>query len=677
MTTYVDASVRLAPLEKLAAGRNLLLKKLPWLRPALITLIPELTNDDKVCPTMFVTPRAMLVINEKFLSKLTAAKTATLLAHEVNHILRGTFSRGDELNVYRSKRTAFLWNIACDIPINDWLRANGFGFVTYAELGDAAPPPAMQLDNPDGTAAVFSTTYGFQPNLTTEQYYDLLQQHPLYKDAATFDKALQSALDALNAFAPVLQRPNPSSSDQSVEDTDDASASEECEHDHSDECEHGEQSDSDAESDAFAPVQSAMAYDLIEKGWTISKAGRRTVLTAPDSSESWAQAADVRLNVGDRVLVPLGLSPDSAPFNGIYEVTTVGTVSTGSFTTLMRAQDCWRSIDLCVFGQPGAHGKTVECSVGVLSGRRFTVTAVPDKLDVDPFTWALSQPQQGQGSNQSGQPKPGACASGGCTGGHLGDDSPFGPGGQQQSEGRSAVDIERMAKQTAEELLQHAQSDSAGSVPGDLLLWAKELVKPPVIKWQLKLAQATSRELEIVRGFHETSYDHFSRRQSGMGYGPGRPVMGRLISPVPKVVGVIDTSGSMLMEGALDRAVSEFLALVRRLQTPVQFIANDAADNGIHTIKDPRDIKKYLVGGGGTDFRPVFEKLSERKHRPHLAVVFTDGCGPAPDKRPPFRLIWVITGRYGSKPYTANGPVTYGRFIFINEDRVTHTEGRE
>jgi len=62
-------------------------------------------------------------------------------------------------------------------------------------------------------------------------------------------------------------------------------------------------------------------------------------------------------------------------------------------------------------------------------------------------------------------------------------------------------------------------------------------------------------------------------------------------------------------------------------------------------------------GGGGTDFRPVFEWLDHHQYRPDLLVYFTDAEGRFPAKEPDFPVIWLIKGK---------SPVAFGTRIQLN-----------
>ena len=64
-----------------------------------------------------------------------------------------------------------------------------------------------------------------------------------------------------------------------------------------------------------------------------------------------------------------------------------------------------------------------------------------------------------------------------------------------------------------------------------------------------------------------------------------------------------------------------------------------------------------VSGGGGTDFRPVFEWLEAQGIPPALLVYFTDAEGPFPEFEPNFPVIWLVKG---------NEPVPWGQRIQLN-----------
>lgn len=47
------------------------------------------------------------------------------------------------------------------------------------------------------------------------------------------------------------------------------------------------------------------------------------------------------------------------------------------------------------------------------------------------------------------------------------------------------------------------------------------------------------------------------------------------------------------------------------------------------------------VGGGGTDFRPIFQYMEDEGIAPDILVVLTDCYGDFPDEEPPYPTIWA------------------------------------
>ena len=51
-----------------------------------------------------------------------------------------------------------------------------------------------------------------------------------------------------------------------------------------------------------------------------------------------------------------------------------------------------------------------------------------------------------------------------------------------------------------------------------------------------------------------------------------------------------------------------------------------------------------VTGGGGTDFRPVFEYIDEHQEiNPDLLIFFTDGYGAYPERAPAYPVLWLLT----------------------------------
>ena len=256
---------------------------------------------------------------------------------------------------------------------------------------------------------------------------------------------------------------------------------------------------------------------------------------------------------------------------------------------------------------------------------------------------------------------PGSGGCGGCAGNPNAGEDDNDPG----APGRSDADMGNIRREVAE-AIKSAASHGRGSVPAGWERWADVAVQAPQIPWQSKLARLCRTAVAYRAGAVDYRHSRPSRRQSAVGYGPGKPVLPGLISPMPRAAFVLDTSASCGTQ-EVSEGVAEAGSIMRTLGVPIDFCAADAAVHSLAEVKSARDILPLIKGGGGTDFRPVFEALLKRKPRPELVVFATDGDGPAPDAPPPgMRVIWLLVGPYKRKPYTANhAEVEWGEVVEI------------
>ena len=109
---------------------------------------------------------------------------------------------------------------------------------------------------------------------------------------------------------------------------------------------------------------------------------------------------------------------------------------------------------------------------------------------------------------------------------------------------------------------------------------------------------------------------------------------------------VIDTSGSMDEED-LTKAVSEILGLADSFPAVHLYIISNDADvwgEPIEVKNGNREKIKHLElqGGGGTDFRPAFELVTQRwSSKIDCLIFFTDGYGDFPEKAPGYQTYWI------------------------------------
>lgn len=120
----------------------------------------------------------------------------------------------------------------------------------------------------------------------------------------------------------------------------------------------------------------------------------------------------------------------------------------------------------------------------------------------------------------------------------------------------------------------------------------------------------------------------------------------------------IDTSGS-IGQRELTAFLTEVQAIIddARPET-ITLIFCDAAvyeDKGI-VVLTPDDslldaIKGHVTGGGGTDFRPVFDWVEREGGQPAALVYLTDMYGTFPSVAPPYPVFWCSTTESAKAPF--------------------------
>ncbi len=248
-----------------------------------------------------------------------------------------------------------------------------------------------------------------------------------------------------------------------------------------------------------------------------------------------------------------------------------------------------------------------------------------------------------------GKPLPpksvGAGHCGSCAG-HAAGNEPAG----DDADGRSEAQLRRTSKAVAE-AIREAASKNPGSVPGGLVRIAELALEPPKVRWERQLHVAARAAVATRAGCGQRRYDGPSKKQAGVGYGRGRPILARWRYPIPRVAIAIDTSGSM-SEGDLTLALRETAGVMKATGAEVEVCSCDVeVYGGLKKVKNIMDAAKMLTGGGGTDFRPVFAELKKARQATDILVFITDGYGPAPSEAPPgLQVIWLLVGKHTQTP---------------------------
>jgi len=156
------------------------------------------------------------------------------------------------------------------------------------------------------------------------------------------------------------------------------------------------------------------------------------------------------------------------------------------------------------------------------------------------------------------------------------------------------------------------------------------------------------------------TFRRINRRQGGLGFGAGHPVLYGYHNPQPKVCVAIDTSGSMYSGKELDQCLGELAKILQAIGGSVYVITADAEVHAQKNISKIAQAREMILGGGGTSFIPAFE--AAEKTKADLFVYLTDGCGSAPSKAPRFPVIWCLIGQYTQRP------TKWGKYVQVEPD---------
>ncbi|MEA3639864.1 MAG: VWA-like domain-containing protein [Lamprobacter sp.] len=191
------------------------------------------------------------------------------------------------------------------------------------------------------------------------------------------------------------------------------------------------------------------------------------------------------------------------------------------------------------------------------------------------------------------------------------------------------------------------QAMQAGRLGGELKRMIDHLLQPQ-LPWRMLLAR-------YMNGLsrHDYSWSRPSRRE-------GAHILPSLRSQRVDLVVAVDTSGS-IKDAEVEEFINEIDALKAQVQAQVTLLPCDSAlCPGAPFRFEPWERferPRALQGGGGTNFRPVFQWVQDQGMRPDLLVYFTDAQGAFPEQEPNYPVIWLVKGRT---------PVPWGQRVQLN-----------
>lgn len=189
-------------------------------------------------------------------------------------------------------------------------------------------------------------------------------------------------------------------------------------------------------------------------------------------------------------------------------------------------------------------------------------------------------------------------------------------------------------------------ANSSGNLPAGIQRLAHDLITPKV-NWI-----AVLREFMATNSKSDYSFSKPNPRYSYSGI-----LMPSLdAKELGEIVIAIDTSGSISGED-LSAFESEISSLLEEFNTNIIVLYSDARIQKVERFSSydlPLNLK--APGGGGTNFRPVFDWIEKEGETPHCLIYFTDLDGDFPNLLPDFPVLWLSRSKHRSAPF---GQVVY------------------
>ena len=260
------------------------------------------------------------------------------------------------------------------------------------------------------------------------------------------------------------------------------------------------------------------------------------------------------------------------------------------------------------------HGDQGSAEPGAATGAEAERTGSPDDSD--------QSGGQCAGDSTGGESVPQTVMGGSCADGQRREWELEPPEGNGAASPESVPAVEQWKQDI---LIRNVAERAAASGKGDAAGGWKELVdkyREPKLDPRRLLQKALAKRLgTLTNGSGKFTYRRTARRPS-----QGGMLRPRNFQPVPRILVIIDTSGSMGTED-LSLGVGLVAKCLNglRLQDGVHVIAGDTLPQWDAQVFDPRKIE--LVGRGGTDMAAIINHAASKKHaeRPELIVCVTDG----------------------------------------------------
>ncbi len=179
------------------------------------------------------------------------------------------------------------------------------------------------------------------------------------------------------------------------------------------------------------------------------------------------------------------------------------------------------------------------------------------------------------------------------------------------------------------------QAMAAGKLKGNAARMVERLLRPSV-PWRSLLARHMSSSARTDYNIMRPS----QRRE-------GDAILPSLYARQINIVVALDTSGSVKSE-EFDLFLAEVNAIKGSLNARITMLACDSEldENCPWHFEtwEAMHLPAQIRGGGGTDFRPVFDWLDANSVTQDLLIYFTDARGRFPERPPAVTTLWLVKG---------------------------------
>jgi len=158
-------------------------------------------------------------------------------------------------------------------------------------------------------------------------------------------------------------------------------------------------------------------------------------------------------------------------------------------------------------------------------------------------------------------------------------------------------------------------------------------VKSSGVDWRFELYNAINRHMRNNYAFMPPNKKHLYR-------GIALP---SLASDTLSLCVAIDTSGS-IDEHLLGAFVEEFKVIMTNFPAVrIELLTCDARIHAHYTFQGGEKLDFKIKGGGGTDYRPVFDFIDANLPMNTMLLYFTDGDGWFPKRPPGYDVLWALS----------------------------------